>query len=145
MLKRYKAIDLANYIIEYANENNKLITNLYLQKILYYLQKEELFLTGNTLYDEDIVAWKYGPVVEEVYYKYMNFGSYPLRYVNTENKSLDIENDIKLRINRIVDEKMKKPSWKLASDTCSETSWLEATNNGEVLGVVIPIELLKRT
>ena len=43
---KYSAIDLANYVITYANQNSKPITNLYLQKILYYIQAEELVTTG---------------------------------------------------------------------------------------------------
>lgn len=35
-------------------------------KLLYYIQAANLAITGRRMFDNDIVAWKYGPVVEEV-------------------------------------------------------------------------------
>ena len=39
-------------------------------KLLYYIQAANLSITGQRMFDNDIVAWKYGPVVEEVHEKY---------------------------------------------------------------------------
>lgn len=143
MSRKYRAIDLANYIIRYANENNKPITNLYLQKILYYIQGNELVITGDTIFNEQIMAWKYGPVVEEVYYAFSPFGSSVINSERIIGEDIYIEDDVKLRMNNIIEEKMKKPAWKLVNETHNELPWLETTNNGKNLNVEIRIDLIR--
>ena len=67
----YKAIDIAKYIINKSIDFNRPISNLQLQKILYYVQGEYIKVTkGCKLFDEDLEAWAYGPVVPEVYYEF---------------------------------------------------------------------------
>lgn len=39
-------------------------------KLLYYIQAASLSVNGKRFFDNDIVAWKYGPVVEAVHDKY---------------------------------------------------------------------------
>ena len=46
------------------------ITNLKLQKLLYYVQSYSLLLFNRRAFNEKITAWSYGPVVEEVYKEY---------------------------------------------------------------------------
>ena len=68
-----KALDVAKYLLSLVDtEKGQVISNLALQKLLYYCQGYYLaFSKGKEpLFKENIVAWKYGPVVEEVYYYY---------------------------------------------------------------------------
>lgn len=143
MVKNYNAIDIAKYVIKYASDTGNPITNLYLQKILYYLQVNQILSKGEVLYKDDIVAWKYGPVVESVYYEFVAFGSCPIENEFIKNAVINIDVDTKRMIEEIVDEKIKKPSWKLAAESCSEIPWLKATNNGKCLNKVISIEMMK--
>ena len=46
------------------------ITNLVLQKLLYYAQGFSKPLLGYTLFEDECQAWKYGPVYPEIYEKY---------------------------------------------------------------------------
>ena len=39
-------------------------------KLLYYIQADNLTITGHRLFDNDIVACKYWPVLEEVHERY---------------------------------------------------------------------------
>ena len=66
-----KAIDVARYFItlndnECKDEKSDL-SKLKIQKLLYYAQGYYLALYNKPLFDEKILAWKHGPVVEEVY------------------------------------------------------------------------------
>ena len=64
----YKALDIANKIISKTDlEHGDTISNLKLQKMMYYRQGFHLAYFGTPLFDEDIVAWQYGPVVPSVY------------------------------------------------------------------------------
>lgn len=67
----YKAIDLANYIVDKCIEDNAPITNLQLQRILYFVQKDFL-KRGYQAFSDDIEAWRCGPVVPNVYFYFWN-------------------------------------------------------------------------
>lgn len=74
-----KAHDVARLFIEIAASRNKdgggdLMTNLRLQKLLYFAQGWHLARYGKPLFNEPIDAWKYGPVVPAVYYEYNENG-----------------------------------------------------------------------
>ena len=72
----YNALDIAKYFITLASpEDEDLITNLKLQKLLYYAQGFNLALYEQPLFSESIKAWQYGAVVPEVYYNYKEHGS----------------------------------------------------------------------
>lgn len=67
---------VASYFIKKANrlgnenadfEGNNDLTNLKLQKILYFAQAEHLKEFGKKLFEDKIEAWQYGPVVKNVY------------------------------------------------------------------------------
>jgi uncharacterized phage-associated protein len=67
----YNALDIAKYFIKLASpEEEDFITNLKLQKLLYYAQGFYLALHKKPLFSEQVRAWQYGPVVTEVYYNY---------------------------------------------------------------------------
>lgn len=140
---KYSAMDIAMYVIEYANERNKPITNLYLQKILYYIQANELVETGEPIFNESIMAWKYGPVVEEVYSFFSSFGSSTIKYNNIFYNAKSIENVVKERINKIVDIKMDIPAWELVQKTHEEAPWKKLTENGKVLNKEIEIDSIR--
>lgn len=67
----YKAVDVARKLVQLSIENGLWITNLQLQKILYFTwidyYKE---CKGHLFEDKPFEAWKYGPVVKDVYYEY---------------------------------------------------------------------------
>lgn len=74
MVAMYNALDIAKYLITLASpEEEDLITNLKLQKLLYYAQGFHLALFGKPVFSEQIKAWQYGPVVPEVYHTYKQY------------------------------------------------------------------------
>nr|WP_278773030.1 type II toxin-antitoxin system antitoxin SocA domain-containing protein [Limosilactobacillus mucosae] len=52
------------------NPNIEELTQMKAMKLLYYIQAANLVLTGKRLFDNDLVAWKCGPVVVAVHEKY---------------------------------------------------------------------------
>lgn len=73
----YNVLDVCRYAINYSNENDYGISNLKLQKVLYFIQA--YFLTNKKdhtpCFDEKIEAWDFGPVVPEAYHEYKQYGS----------------------------------------------------------------------
>lgn len=61
------ALDVAKYLLRYQDEQNPEITNQKLQKLLYYAQGLSLAIYGKPIFNENILAWSYGPVVRSVY------------------------------------------------------------------------------
>src|SRR6185369_5131439 len=62
---------IADYFIGLANETGSLITNLKLQKLVYYAQAWNLALNdGRALFDDDFEAWVHGPVIFDLYNDY---------------------------------------------------------------------------
>lgn len=70
----YDVNDIANRLLLFFEEKGELITNMKLQKMLYYQQGFHLAYFDEPLFDEDIEAWTYGPVVKSMYHKYKDFG-----------------------------------------------------------------------
>ncbi|WCK55130.1 DUF4065 domain-containing protein [Aneurinibacillus sp. Ricciae_BoGa-3] len=66
--------DVAEYLIAKSNIDNIPISNLKLQKLMYYCQAWYLALYHERLFDEEIEAWRHGAVVRRIYNKYSVFG-----------------------------------------------------------------------
>ena len=69
------ALEVAKYIVQESLDRNSPVSNLKLQKLLYFVQGSSLAVNGMPAFDDEIVAWKYGPVVENVYYTYSMYGA----------------------------------------------------------------------
>ena len=52
------------------------VSNLVLQKLLYFIQACSLVETGEPAFSEKIEAWMYGPVVPEAYYNIKSNGEF---------------------------------------------------------------------
>ena len=72
----YKVLDIAEKLLIRAknNENGDFMSNMKLQKMLYYQQGFHLAYFGTPLFNEDIEAWMYGPVVPSVYECFKSYG-----------------------------------------------------------------------
>lgn len=73
----YSVIDIAKKLLAKAasDDAGERMSNLKLQKMLYYMQGYHLAAFNEPLFTEDIEAWYYGPVVPIVYHKYKKFSN----------------------------------------------------------------------
>lgn len=70
------ALNVAKYILLIADDDDgDLISNLKLQKLLYYCQGFSLAILGRELFSAKMKAWQHGPVVPEVWQAYRDAGS----------------------------------------------------------------------
>lgn len=89
----YKAMDVARMVIALTDEEHgDLITNLKLQKLLFYLQGFWLAEYGEPLFAERVEAWAYGPVVPEIYHAFKRYGRDPFN-IEKEGKPIDFATD----------------------------------------------------
>ena len=69
---------VANTVLMLAFKENIPVSPMKLQKLIYIIYKTYLKKTGNKLFTESFSKWKYGPVVESVYYEFGCFGANPI-------------------------------------------------------------------
>ena len=73
-LQGYDIRGVANFVLELADEHNLPVTNLALNKILYFLHVVFLHETKRPLVSAKIEAWQHGPVFREIYHQFKCFG-----------------------------------------------------------------------
>lgn len=119
---------------EYGDE----ISNLKLQKLLYYMQGFHLACFDAPLFEDDIEAWMYGPVVPSVYELYKENGSNGIACPEGEIIMLSAdEEDI---FNQVYDAYGQFSAYKLMEMTHNESPW-RSTQVG--VGHVISKEKIK--
>ena len=72
------AKQIANTIICLSRQRGIEISNLKLQKLLYYAQAWYLAIEGRPLFDEDIEAWVHGPVVASIFRDFKRYRWQPI-------------------------------------------------------------------
>nr|DAJ30145.1 MAG TPA: hypothetical protein [Caudoviricetes sp.] len=117
----YKALDIANKIISKTDlEHGDTISNLKLQKMMYYQQGFHLAYFGTPLFDEDIVAWQYGPVVPSVYKEYKSFES---NSISTSREGISLSDDEEELFNNVYEEYNQFSAVALMKMTHEESPW----------------------
>lgn len=117
--------DTANYILSKCPK----ISNMKLQKIIYYSHIDYLLKTNTPLIDTNIYpieAWIYGPVIRELY---MEFSKYSYKDITEPSKKGNINNLTTDQINSldaIIKEYGDLSASDLSDKTHSETPWIEA-------------------
>lgn len=138
----YQAVDLSKYIVTKCATDNYPISNLQLQKILYFIQKAYLNQETRAFSDE-IEAWQFGPVVPNVYYYFSGYGAMPIGdEYDCSGLALTIA-DYRI-IDPIVEEKRLLAPWDLVNETHKQGgAWDKIYRNGLGNHQVIPINLIK--
>ncbi len=87
----YSAVDVAFSLLKHAKAQGKSFSNLQLQKLTYVAHGLSLAIHKRPLVVDDVFAWKYGPVLPSVYFRFKAHGSAPI----TEQRDviLDAESD----------------------------------------------------
>lgn len=71
----YKALAVANFFIEKAKQEKKGdLSLLKLLKLIYIAHGWHLALMNASLIEESIEAWRFGPVVSNVYHEFKHYG-----------------------------------------------------------------------
>lgn len=70
-------LNFANHILAVVYENNLSVSNLGLQKVMYFAMREQKnnYKLLNQMYDEPFYIWRYGPIVPKIYRKYRIYGA----------------------------------------------------------------------
>ncbi len=93
-MKGYDAVDLARRMVQLSLEKKIPLTNLKLQKLLYYAWMDYYKANGTFLYGNGIQAWPYGPVVPDAYYEFWTNVSNVIRYTRKPREEIDPETEV---------------------------------------------------
>ena len=126
------AQDIANYFLAKVDAGvGDSLTNLKLQKLLYYAQGFYLAIHEEPLFDEQIEAWTYGPVVPSIYHEYSKYDTSPLPKPTTFDES-KYSGQVGELLDEIQEVFGQFSAWKLANMTHEEPPW-ENTPTGGVI------------
>jgi len=70
--------DIANWFLTKAQSENKPLKPMKLQKLVYFAYGWYSAFFDQFLFQEEIYAWRYGPVVKDLYDKYKPFRKNPI-------------------------------------------------------------------
>ena len=124
--------DVAKYILTLADEEvGDLISNLKLQKLVYYAQGFHLALFNEELFNERIEAWDHGPVAPPLYGEYKCYGAGAIPKSDDFDSS-SLTDEQKELINEVYEVYGQFSAWKLRNMTHDETPWRD-TPNSEII------------
>lgn len=127
-----KANDVAKFMLSLEDqEAGDTISNLKLQKLLYYAQGFHLALFDKPLFEERVLAWTHGPVVREVWESYREHGSAGIPIPSDVNFDLfdGTTADFLKEIHRYFGQ---FSAWKLRNMTHEESPWVNTERNDEI-------------
>lgn len=132
----YTAMDIARYMVNLCIDSDCPVSNLQVQKILYFCQTGYRKKTGFYLFDDDFEAWRYGPVVPSVYKMLSLFGGMKI------TRRVKIFEEIDYHTAKIIDpiilSNAQKEPWDLVKITHERGSaWDETFKDGMGNGRVI--------
>lgn len=132
----HTAKEVSKWFLAYNRMNEtengaEAISNLKLQKLLYYAQGCFLAITDRPLFEDKIVAWQHGPVVEAVYQTYKCYGASGIDFTEDFDDSSFTEEEKNILI-QVYDLFGQYSAWKLRNMTHEETPWQTTMPNEEI-------------
>lgn len=135
----YNVMDASLYIANYSNARFYSISNLKLQKLLYFIQAYFLVEKGEPCFAENIEAWSFGPVVPKSYREFKKFGGADIpctsSYLELKEKKFETErkyfdpniispNDKNL-INNVIDKFSNLSAGTLTQISLNQKLWID--------------------
>lgn len=128
-----KAVEVSKLFLFWSAKNgDNPITNLKLQKLLYYAQGWSFVELKKELFEDEIEAWQYGPVVPGVYNTYKSFKNLPIEYdIEKDNSNIEENFDKETLdfLKKFYESYIVIPAFRLVESSHQERPWLEAYNN----------------
>jgi len=119
----YSADQIAKYFLTLTDEDaGDVMTNLKLQKLLYYAQGFHLGLHERPLFSEPMESWMHGPVVPEIYHFYSPHGTMPIPYPEDFDLSV-IDEETREFLDEVYDVYGQFSATKLQNMVQEESPW----------------------
>jgi len=109
--------------LDSSNEGDG-ISNLKLQKLVYYAQGFHIAIFDEPLFSEEISAWMHGPVVVDLYHEYKQYSSNPIPEVQDFDKGSLTKKEFE-HVEEVFQVFGQFSAWKLRNMTHEEAPWLK--------------------
>ncbi|MBI9096056.1 MAG: DUF4065 domain-containing protein [Sphaerochaeta sp.] len=116
-----RAMDVARYITGMMS-----VDNLKLQKLLYYSQAVHLIRFDERLFADAIEAWRYGPVVRDVYNHYKKYGFEQIPNSSAEEEAPNLCLEQLESVDLVLGYYGEMSAIRLVNETHSEKPWKDA-------------------
>ena len=117
------AQEVARYIVCFFQDAGDPVTNLKLQKLLYYVHGWSLALRGSPAFDDRMEAWVHGPVQPGVYGTYKK---YRWSCITEEVARPTLEPNLEGLVREVLEAYGTDSAYELERRTHVEPPWLEA-------------------
>lgn len=98
----YQLAHVANTILFRAKSEGVAVSPMKLQKLVYFLYAEYLYDEQDHLFAERFEAWKYGPVLDDVYQAFKEYGANRIKkYMPDANgllQVIDTDSDLQFKL-----------------------------------------------
>lgn len=132
-MKKHTALQAAQWFLSHNrmmvdDYGAEYLSNLKLNHLLYYAQGCFFAVMGTPLFDDDIVAWEQGPVVESVYQQYNRSGEGGIDFEEDfpPDSFTETENTL---LTEIYDTFGQFSAWKLRNMAWEERPWQNMERN----------------
>lgn len=143
----YRVLEVAQHIINFSIKEGEPLTNLKLQKILYYTQAAFLNKFNEVCFEEDIEHWRHGPVIPKVYSKYKSYIDENITDIQNYDTEMCIDSNLNLSvieinynvdkfkeedrelIEKVVRSYFNTSPWEMVDKTHEETPWVKSNTN----------------
>ena len=137
-------------LLRSSDRGNFQITQLHVQKLLFFFEGWHLALTDSPLFDENVHAWKNGPVLKSIWKRFKNFEADPIPTATVRTNPRNIlSNGVQNLFDQILEKYSGENADTLVGITHMEgTPWQTVRKNagvkrGENSDIVIPKKLIK--
>jgi uncharacterized phage-associated protein len=158
----YDAKAVANYLLDLASRQNRQIDPMQMQKLVYFAHGWCLALRDIPLVVQRIEAWRYGPVIRELYTAFRDAGSDPIthpaydvvlrdRQLSLRPRTFDTEEEDG-RLSRDDARRLVEQVWKVYGEFSGiqlsnlthqpGTPWHDTWNSSHGANAIIPDDLM---
>ena len=125
--------DVALLIVSKFSKHNAEVTKLKLQKLLYYVQGMGIALYNVKIFDEPLIAYRNGPVVESIYNLTKRYKDEDLAKIFSDNREI-IEPDeiVKDVVDAVFERYGRMETWALVESTHSEKPWSKTKQSAAI-------------
>lgn len=130
-LTKYTPDDIADYFLALSEEEiGDLLSNLKLQKLVYYAQGIAISVRDEVFFDEQLEAWQHGPVVPTLYHKYKKYGGKSIEEIERIDLAKYTQAD-RMILDDVYAWYGQFSAWKLRDMTHEEDPWQKACKKAE--------------
>lgn len=150
----YTPQHIANYFLNRASDEGRGLSPMKLIKLIYIAYGWYIALTGKKLFDEEIQAWKHGPVIPSIYHEFKHYKS---NFIDEDASAFDldtfketipfvspVDNEVNLILDKVWLAYKDFSGIALRGKTHEEgTPWSKSFESGK-RNIVIPDEYIKK-